>query len=95
MKLLYNYSYEYFVVNGFINKCKRLVIMEFLFYPLSIKNIDLYCKRSYKNEQYLEENEYRSDIQYINYIEKSLKKFVRTGKINSRLTLNHIILLYS
>ncbi|MCX6783266.1 MAG: hypothetical protein NTZ20_04770 [Candidatus Levybacteria bacterium] len=62
---------------------------------LTNSNYTLYAARSYENINCSNTKEFYDDLEKIIYIKKIFNKYKRTGEIQHRLVLNHLIVLYN
>lgn len=62
---------------------------------LTNNNFLLYAVKHYENPQCMGMREFSDDLKRFKYIKKLLKRYGRTGIINEKLVLNHLILLHN
>lgn len=62
---------------------------------LTDNNFTLYAARAYSNANCLDTTEFCSDLKRIKYLKKLFGQYKRTGNINERLIMNHIVVLYN
>lgn len=60
---------------------------------LTNSNFLLYCAKHYNSKHYVNDEEFRDDLNRIKYIKKLITKFIQSGDLKERLILNHIIVL--
>lgn len=63
------------------------------FIPLTEDNFILYCMKYYDNPNCQSEKEFYEDLKHIKYIKKLFTRYDKTGILQERLVLNHIIIL--
>lgn len=63
------------------------------FIPLTDENFILYCVKHYENPQCHSEKEFYEDLKHVKYIKKLFTRYDKTGILQERLILNHIIIL--
>lgn len=59
------------------------------------ENFLLYAAKHYDNPSCSTQSEFEDDVSKIRSIVKMLRKYSRSGEINERLVVNHLILLYN
>lgn len=62
---------------------------------LDDSNFITIASSSYRNFGLFEDSEFQKDVDRIKCIEKLMQKYRKTGEINLRLILNHIIILFN
>jgi hypothetical protein len=60
---------------------------------LTEKNWRLYLARCYDNPQACGEEEFFQDLKRFKYLKKAISRYEKTGELNGRRILNHIIIL--
>jgi hypothetical protein len=60
---------------------------------LTHANFLTYCAKHYRNSVYFTDAEFLEDIRRIKYIKKLLTRYINNNELNTRLILNHIIIL--
>ncbi len=60
---------------------------------LTKANYLLFAAHSYTNDSCIDTEEFIDDLKRINHIKKILNKYKKTGEINERLILNHLVIL--
>jgi hypothetical protein len=58
---------------------------------LTTKNFQLYAFRNYNNPQCVDLDEYEEDLNRFKYLKKLLNRYRKTGDIQHRLVMNHLI----
>lgn len=58
---------------------------------LTAKNYKLYAFRNYNNPQCVDVDEFNEDLNRFKYLKKSLNRYRKTGELQNRLVMNHII----
>jgi hypothetical protein len=66
-----------------------------MFEKLDDKNFEIYAARNYTNPRCLTIEDFQEDVLKFKYVVRLLNKYEKSGMINERLVLNHLILLYS
>jgi len=64
-------------------------------HPINNKNYLIYAAKFYENPNCSDTKEFYEDLERIIYIKKIFNKYKRTGEIQHRLVLNHLIILYN
>ena len=59
------------------------------------KNFMMFAIQSYDNTMCASEEEFQEDLTRIRSISRSFSRYRKTGEINERLVLNHLIVLYN
>ena len=59
------------------------------------KNFMMFAVRNYDNTMCASEEEFHEDLTRIRSISRSFSRYRKTGEINERLVLNHLIVLYN
>lgn len=59
------------------------------------KNFMMFAIQSYDNTMCASEEEFHEDLTRIRSISRSFSRYRKTGEINERLVLNHLIVLYN
>ncbi len=62
---------------------------------LTEKNFIIYAAKYYENINCNDTKEFYEDLERIIYIKKIFNKYKKTGEIQHRLVLNHLIILYN
>jgi hypothetical protein len=62
---------------------------------LNENNFLKFAAQSYRNPRCLSINEFMEDLSRVKYIKRLLNRYVRTGDLQERLILNHIISIYN
>jgi hypothetical protein len=60
---------------------------------LTENNFMLYCARHYDSKYYIDDEDFKTDLNRIKYIRKLLTRYEQEGDLKERLILNHIIVL--
>jgi hypothetical protein len=58
-------------------------------------NFILFAAKHYRNPRCLDIKEFHSDLSHIKYVKRLLKKYIKTGVVQERLVLNHLIVFYN
>lgn len=67
-----------------------------MFDYVSDKNFIMFAIQSYdNNNMFSSEEEFHEDLTRIRSISRSFSRYRKTGEINERLVLNHLIILYN
>ena len=66
-----------------------------MFDYVSDKNFIMFAIQSYDNNMFSSEEEFHEDLTRIRSISRSFSRYRKTGEINERLVLNHLIILYN
>jgi hypothetical protein len=66
-----------------------------LFAELNNENFELFAAKYYDNPACLSTEEFYHDIAKFKYIVRLFRRYRETGKVQERLLLNHIILIYN
>ena len=66
-----------------------------LFDELTSQNFELFAAKYYTNRRCLSMDEFYGDLAKFKYIIRLLRRYKNTGKIQEKLILNHIILIYN
>lgn len=66
-----------------------------MFDCVSDKNFMMFAIQGYDNAMCSSEEEFQEDLTRIRSISRSFSRYRKTGEINERLVLNHIIILYN
>jgi len=66
-----------------------------MFDHVSDKNFIMFAIQSYDNNMCSSEEEFHEDLTRIRSISRSFSRYRKTGEINERLVLNHLIILYN
>jgi len=66
-----------------------------LFDDLNNENFELFAAKYYTNPTCLSPDEFYQDLAKFKYIVRLLRRYRDTGKIQTRLLLNHIIIVYN
>jgi len=66
-----------------------------MFDYVSDKNFIMFAIQSYDNNMCSSEEEFHEDLTRIRSISRSFSRYRKTGEINERLVLNHLIILYN
>ena len=66
-----------------------------LFAELNNENFELFAAKYYDNPACLSKEEFYHDIAKFKYIVRLFRRYRETGKVQERLLLNHIILIYN
>lgn len=62
---------------------------------LNEKNFLKFATQSYRNHRCLSVNEFFEDLARVKYVKRLLNRYTRTGELQERLILNHIISIYN
>lgn len=65
------------------------------FDELNKDNFILFAIKHYNNPTTLTQEEFEEDLNRFKYVKRWLKKYHESGKINSHLLLNHIIIIFN
>ena len=65
------------------------------FVELSKDNFLLFAIKYYENPTTLTQEEFEEDLNRFKYVKRWLKKYHDSGKINSHLLLNHIMIIFN
>ncbi len=65
------------------------------FDELNKDNFLLFAVKHYENPTTLTQEEFEEDLNRFKYVKRWLKKFHESGKINSHLLLNHLIIIFN
>lgn len=60
---------------------------------LTAKNFQLYAFRNYNNPQCVDVDEFNEDLSRFKYLKKALNRYRKTGDLQHRLVMNHLITL--
>tara|TARA_B100000780_G_scaffold276173_1_gene244254 strand:- start:2418 stop:2786 length:369 start_codon:yes stop_codon:yes gene_type:complete len=66
-----------------------------LFDSLNAKNFDLFAGKYYTNPQCTSLEEFQEDLLRFKYLKKLFTRYSSNGDLQTRLILNHIIVLYN
>lgn len=66
-----------------------------VFDELTEENFILYAAKNYNNPQCLDVEEFYDDLARFKYLKRLLRVYRRTGEIQERLVLNHLIIIYN
>jgi|SRR5210317_445610 hypothetical protein len=66
-----------------------------LFDELNNENFELFASKYYRNPTCLSAQEFYDDLAKFKYIVRLLRRYRESGKIQIRLLLNHIIIIYN
>jgi hypothetical protein len=66
-----------------------------LFDELDNDNFEIFAAKYYRNPTCLSAQEFYDDLAKFKYIVRLLRRYRETGKIQTRLLLNHIIIVYN
>ena len=66
-----------------------------LFDDLDNDNFEIFAAKYYRNPTCLSAQEFYDDLAKFKYIVRLLRRYRETGKIQTRLLLNHIIIVYN
>jgi len=69
--------------------------MDKLFDELTSQNFELFAAKYYTNKRCLTMDEFYSDLSTFKYIVRLLRRYRDSGKLQEKLLLNHIILIYN
>lgn len=69
--------------------------MKKLFDELTSQNFELFAAKYYTNKRCLTMDEFYSDLATFKYIVRLLRRYRDSGKLQEKLILNHIILIYN
>jgi len=62
---------------------------------LNSQNFTLFAAKYYRNPRCLDVKEFHSDLSHIKYVKRLLKRYLKTGVVQERLVLNHLIVFYN
>jgi len=65
------------------------------FTDLNKDNFMLFAIKFYENPTTLTQEEFEEDLNRFKYVKRWLKKYHESGKINSHLLLNHLIIIFN
>ena len=65
------------------------------FAELNKDNFLLFAIQYYNNPSTLTEDEFKEELNRFKYVKRWLKKYHESGKINSHLLLNHLIVIFN
>ena len=65
------------------------------FDELNKDNFLLFAIKNYENPNTLTQEDFEEDLRKFKYVKRWLKKYHESGKINSHLLLNHIIVIFN
>jgi len=65
------------------------------FDELNKDNFIFFAIKYYENPTTLTQDEFEEDLNRFKYVKRWLKKFHESGKINSHLLLNHLIIIFN
>ena len=64
-------------------------------HQLTDSNFILYAAQNYKNLSYIDEKEFYDDLSKIKSLSKLFNRYMKSGELNDKLILNHLIILYN
>jgi hypothetical protein len=66
-----------------------------MFQNIDDSNFMLYAAKNYNSPSCTSESEFLEDIARIKNVSRILSRYAKTGELNERLVLNHLIILYN